>query len=60
MENRLKPFGTDASSVSKVGKSKSPLSLGARMPSHELLAKVGQASVGDGMRDLRVIRRNAG
>lgn len=41
MTDRLTPFGaTDAYNLSKVGKSKSPLSLADRLP-RDLFAKVG-------------------
>lgn len=59
MTTKLKPYGSAefAGSVAKVGKSKSPKSLADRMPSAELAAKVGSATVStDGVRS--VVRLN--
>jgi hypothetical protein len=62
---KLIPYGSTehAASVAKVGKSKTPFSLARRMPSPEIVAKVG-ASVGQIMerpaiRVHRVVRLNA-
>lgn len=46
MTNRLTPFGSTehASNLSKVGKSKSPLSLADRLP-RDLFAKVGSTKL---------------
>jgi hypothetical protein len=43
MTKHLRPYGSSdhVGNVSKVGKSKSPASLAERMPSPDLLAKVG-------------------
>jgi hypothetical protein len=43
MMTRLVPYGSEqhTHNVSKVGKSKAPLSLAARMPSPDIVAKVG-------------------
>lgn len=62
MSDRLTPFGSaeQAYNLSKVGKSKSPQSLAALMPSREIAAKVGRAeAVSCGMLTRRVVRRSA-
>ncbi|MCB2060576.1 MAG: hypothetical protein R3E09_14675 [Novosphingobium sp.] len=44
MTTRLTPYGStdQAQNLSKVGKSKTPLSLAQRMPSPDIVAKVGK------------------
>lgn len=59
MNDLSKLFDTDAATVSMVGKSKSPRSLEARMPSREIAAKVGGPKISGGARMYRVVRRNA-
>lgn len=65
MTDRLTPFDSaeTAYNLSKVGKSKTPLTLLRRMPSRDVASKVG-SSVGQVMerpavRTRRVVRRNA-
>lgn len=63
MSDSLTPFASieQAHNLSKVGKSKSPHSLAARMPGSDLVAKVGKINIQAEGADLRrVIRRNAG
>ena len=59
MKDTLSPFASaeTACNLSKVGKSKSPQSLAARMPSRDIAAKVG-GSV-PVMTTRRVVRRSA-
>ncbi|MDE8650299.1 hypothetical protein [Novosphingobium album (ex Liu et al. 2023)] len=65
MTERLTPYGSaeNAGNIAKVGKSKTPRSLAGRMPSPELVAKVGMGgdpgTGGGGTIGLRVVRRNA-
>lgn len=62
MSDRLTPFGSveQAYNLSKVGKSKSPQSLAALMPSREIAAKVGRVSIhAEGAQTRRVVRRSA-
>jgi hypothetical protein len=58
---RLTAYGAPehAGNIAKVGKSKTPRSLAARMPSAEIAAKVGSSMIGDGASERRVVRRNA-
>lgn len=63
MTDRLTPFGSadTAYNLSKVGKSKTPMSLLGRMPSREVASKVGGSSVGQilerpAVRTRRVVR----
>ncbi|MDE8650154.1 hypothetical protein [Novosphingobium album (ex Liu et al. 2023)] len=60
MTERLTPYGSaeNAHAIAKVGKSKTPRSLADRMPSAELVAKVGNTAIGT-MGSGRVVRRNA-
>lgn len=46
MAHRLAPYGSESHNdlISKVGKKQTPASLAGRMPSAELVAKVGQKS----------------
>ena len=65
MIDRLTPFGSaeTAYNLSKVGKSKTPMSLLGRMPSREVASKVGGTAVGQvieraAVRTRRVVRLN--
>lgn len=62
MKGRLTPFASvDAvHNLAKVGKSKSPLSLAARMPSPEIAAKVGGGGpIDNDISARRVVRMSA-
>jgi hypothetical protein len=60
MTDLLTPYGfADAASISKVGKSKTPISLADRMPTAEIAAKVGSNGVISASSSRRVVRRNS-
>lgn len=62
MSDCLSPFASveHAHNLSKVGKSKSPRSLAARMPNSDIASKVGGNDIyAAGARTRRVVRRNA-
>lgn len=63
MTDRLSPYGLSdyAGMISKVGKTKAVRRLAERMPSPEIMAKVGQSGDRNSQADLthRVVRRNA-
>jgi len=66
MTTRLTPYGSieHASNIAKVGKKVTPPTLALRMPSREIAAKVGVATVGMAMdcpewQARRLVRLNA-